>query len=147
VRFGLVKHFVGFKYGDENHAITAGFIVPLEKGDPRSSEQCLKRFEDEALPKVEFYGGTVSELETVHGTWKNQSLTMRKATGSIDVLFTHYDVSVAWTAYPAYPESCLVYAAVIMWDGHEELARQVRDKWLEGFTHFHPMTEGEPFRH
>lgn len=147
VRFSFIKHLVGFKYGDDNHALTVAFIVPYKKDDAHTSEQCVRRFEEEAFGEVQFYGGVVSELESVKGSWRGQELFMRKATGSIDVLFKHYDVSVAWTGYPAYPKSCLVYTAVVVWNGHEELARKVRDKWMVGFTHFHPMTEAEPFRH
>ena len=147
VRFMFVNHFTGFQYGDEHHTVSAAFVVPLEPGDEATSARCLQRFEENAFPKVRKLGGHVTDLETSEQGWKKQSLIVHEASGTIDVLFKHHDVALAWTAYPAYPGSCLAYAVAVPWDEHRELAEKVRDKWVEGFRHFHALTESVPYRH
>lgn len=147
IRFAFVDHLVGFTYGSDHHALSAGFVVPLKEGDPQTSAQCVARFEEDALEQVEFFGGEVTALSSQKGEWNETELFVRKAHGSINILFQHYDVSLAWTGYPAYPNSCLVYAVVVVWDGQQPLADAVRDKWISGFSEFQALTTTEPYRH
>lgn len=147
VRFSLVKHFTGFRYGKKHHAITAAFVVPLKEGDPPTSEQCIARFEEEAQMQVDELGGRVSEAQTVKQAWGEMPITVRTATGKIDVLFQRHEVAAAWTGYPAYPGQCMVYAVVVPWRKHRQLAEQVRDRWVAGgFHRFVPLTQEAPSR-
>lgn len=147
IRFAFVKHLVAFKYGEDYHAVSAGFVVPLKEGDPQTSAQCVARFEEDALEQVEFFGGKISEQSSQKGQWGETELLLQKAHGSINILFRHYDVSVAWTGYPAYPSSCMVYAVVVVRDDQQELADAVRDRWMTGFGAFQSLTSTEPYRH
>lgn len=147
VRFSLVKHFTGFRYGKKNHAITAAFVVPLKDGDVPSSAACIQRFEEEARPQVSELGGQVRDERTTLEEWSEAPLLVRSATGQIDVLFKRYDVSVAWTGYPAYNGQCMIYAIVVPWRKHRSLAEDVRDHWIEeGFRRFVPLTDEAPYR-
>jgi hypothetical protein len=147
VRFGVLPHFTGFRYGKKHHAVTAAFVIPLRKDDPRTSAACVQRFEERARPQVSDLGGEVSDQRIRIETWEGMPLVVRTATGKIDVLFKHYEVAAAWTGYPAYPGECMVYAVVVPWRKHRKLAERVRDNWIEnGFKRFEPLTPEAPYR-
>ncbi len=147
VRFMFVNHFTAFKYGDDHHTIAAAFIVPLQPEDARTSAVCLQRFEEKAFSKASAFGGVITNLQEISEKWKEEKLVVHEATGEIDILFKHIEVALTWTAYPAYPNSCLAITVAVPWRDHQALAEKVRDKWTLGFPYFHPLTEGEPFRH
>lgn len=149
VRFFLLDHFVGFTYGKKDpHAYSVGFVVPLPRHAPRTSAACIEAFELDSMPKIKDLGGEVSELTTEVQTWQENPLVVRRASGTVRFMLTQYDAAIAWAGYPAYPDSCLVYAVAVPWNGQQKLAEMVRDKWAkEGFVRFHPLTEDTPFRH
>lgn len=149
MRFFLIDHFVGFTYGKKDpHAITVGFLVKLKESAPRTSAGCVEQFEFDSMPQVKDLGGKVSPIKTSMSSWQDAPLVVRTATGSVTFLMKRYDAALAWTGYPAYGDTCLVYALAVPWDGHQTLAEQVRDKWVvDGFQRFKPLTEEVPFRH
>ncbi len=147
VRFMLIDHFVGFKYGDDQHAITSGFVVQLQESAPKNSSACVEQFELESMPTVAEFGGKVTDVHTTMSDWNEQPLVVRKATGHVRFLGKNYDAALIWAGYPAYEDGCLVYAVAIPWDGHRELAEQMRDKWEAGFRKFRPYTAEAPYRH
>lgn len=147
VRFALIEHFTGFRYGKEGHALTVAFLVPLEKDDERTSEKCIERFEEQSLPTIERFGGQLSGRDTTQITWRKVPVVVRSATGKVDFLFQHYEAALSYAAYPAYADSCLVYAIAVRAEEHPADAHRLRDRWLEGLPQFRPMTEEEPYRH
>jgi hypothetical protein len=149
VRFFLIDHFVGFTYGKKDpHAYSVGFVVELPEGAPRTSAACVQQFEIDSLPKVNELGGKLYDLETNIQSWNERPLVVRRASGTVRFMLKRYDAALAWTGYPAYANACLVYALAVPWEGHQELAENVRDKWSdEGFARFKPLTEDPPFRH
>lgn len=147
VRFLIVDHFVAFKYGDDQHAVTAGFVVELPPEAPRTSAACIQQFELESMPKVGEFGGKVTDIESHMGTWKEMPLVIRRATGHVKIFGKKYDAALTWAGYPAYEGSCLVYAVAIPWNGNRALAEQLRDHWAGGFKKFRPYTTEAPFRH
>jgi len=56
--------------------------------------------------------------------------------------------AVAWAAYPAYTDGCLVFGLAIPWvEGERELAEQVRERWVtEGLRRIKPRTKTLPVR-
>lgn len=146
VRFSMVDHFTGFRYGKKHHAITAAFVVPLKPDDPQTSAACLERFEEHGRPLVRDLGGSVSDIKTKMQEWNGQPLVVRKATGAVDIFFKHHDAAIAWTGYPAYPGACMIYAVVIPWRGHEKLAEKVRNRWVRALDQFRPLTTEAPYR-
>lgn len=146
VRFGLVKHFTGFRYGKKHHAITSAFVIDLKEGDAATSSSCVQRFEEHARPQVSNFGGKVSEISTDVRAWSDKPLVVRQATGKIDVLFKHYEVAAAWTGYPAYPGKCMIYAVAVPWRKQRALAESVRSKFVDGFERFRPLTPEAPYR-
>lgn len=147
VRFLVIDHFVAFKYGDDQHAVTAGFVIPLPPDAPRTSAACIQQFEIQSMPTVAEFGGKVVDLESHMQTWNEMPLVVRRATGHVKIFGKKYDAALSWAGYPAYEGSCLVYAVAIPWDSNRALAEELRDAWTEGFTKFRPYTKEAPFRH
>lgn len=147
VRFSLIDHFTGFRYGKKHHSIAAAFVVSLKPSDPRTSAACIERFEESGLPLVRDFGGEVSELKTKMREWNHQPLVVRRATGKVSIFFRHYDAALAWTGYPAYPDKCMIYAVVVPWEGQQKLAEKVRNRWIDAFDQFRPLTQDAPFRY
>ncbi len=147
VRFWGVEHFTGFRYGDEHHAVAAAFLRDVPVGHRETSQSCMRRFEAWAQPKTRAYQFKLGEFQTHRAEWRKMPVVVRTVDGHVDFAFSRIHFSAAWAAYPAYPDACLVYAVAVPWDEHPELARAVRDRWVdEGFARTQPLTESRPFR-
>ena len=147
VRYRLVKHFTGFRYGEEHHVMSLAFVLDVPEGSEQTTETCMNRFEAWARPQLNGYEVSFGEFASKFRTWRNQRLQVNYVDGSVDVGLTRHRFSLAWAAYPAYTDACLIYAMAVPWGKHEDLARQVRDRWvLEGFQHMKPLTDSRPYR-
>lgn len=148
IRLRLVEHLTSFKYGDDKHLLSAAFVVELPAGTEVSSAACMEHFEAKALVKARAYNVSyTSPVEHVR-RWKRRPLIIHATDGELSFLFSRYEFSAAWAAYPAYENGCLVYGVVVQWEGQPDLARQVRDRWVaEGFTGIRTLTKTLPFRH
>jgi hypothetical protein len=148
VRFRLVEHFTGFRYGDDHHVVAIAFLLEVPEGSKQTSATCMSRFEAWAWPQVRDYDVRFGEFSEMPSRWRGEPLSVRYVDGAVDVGFKTYKFSGAWAAYAAYPDACLVYAMAAPWGEHSEMARQVRDRWVrEGFRHMKPLTERKPYRH
>lgn len=147
VRFTMIEHFSGFTYGEEEHSLAIAVVQPLTDDDPATSAACVQRFEEDARGQVSELGGRLGPTATTMRKWQKFPLVIRTAIGDIDILFKHYRAALAWTGYPAYEGHCMIYAVVIPYtDGDKELAWALRERWLDGFKKFKPLTETAPFR-
>lgn len=147
VRFRFVDHFTGFRYGDERHLLTAAFVMDTPPGEKQTSETCMARFEERATEQAESVDAKYGEVVSKQLVWKKKPLLVHATDGGVSFLFRNYDFSAAWAAYPAYKDACLVYAVVVRWEGYPELARKVRDRWVEeGFATLKPLTRTRPYR-
>jgi hypothetical protein len=147
VRFWGVQHFVGFRYGKDHHAVAIVLVQDAPQGETVDSRSCLRRFEVWARPQLAAFDlklGSGSERKAV---WQKQPIYVRSVDGQVSVGFSTRGFSAAWTAYPAYPDACLVYAMAAPWDTRPELARRLRDRWAsEGFERLVALTPGRPYR-
>ncbi len=147
VRFRLIDHFTGFRYGKDRHLVTVAFVVDTPPDEKQTSESCMARFEASAIEKAETAGARYREVRGKTLRWKKKPLLVHSTDGSLDFFFRHYEFSAAWAAYPAYRDACLVYAVVVQWEGYPELARKVRDRWVdEAFVAIKPLTRTRPYR-
>ncbi len=147
VKYWGVKHFTGFRYGDDHHVIGLVFVQAVEDGEPTDSESCMRRFEKWAWPQVRTYEVQLGRIGVRQSQWRDHPITVRYVDGSVDLGFDHYDFSAAWATYPAYPDACLAYSVAVPWRGHGELARKVRDRFVdEGFQQMRVLTEKGPRR-
>lgn len=147
VRFTMVQHFTGFRYGKDHHSLTVAFVVPLAAGVPATSAACIERFEEDSRPRVADVGGHVAEVKSTMGSWRGQPLVVRTGLGEVDVFFRHHEAALAWAGYPAYPGACMVYAVVVPLGDSEEEALALRDAWVLRLEKFKPLTETAPYRH
>lgn len=148
VRYWGVEHFAGWRYGDEHHVIAIAFLQDVPPGEPNDSTSCLRRFEHWVRPQIKSFDVTLGPIGERQSRWRDQPITIQWLDGRVDTGFRRRSFSAAWSAYPAYPETCLVYAMAVPWDGQDELARKVRDRWVEqAFEQMEPLTTERPFRH
>jgi hypothetical protein len=147
VRYWGVEHFAGWRYGDDHHVIALLFVHDVPAGEANDSESCLKRFDAWARPQARAYEVRLEPGGMKRDKWREQPILIKWIDGHVDLGFRRRSFSAAWTAYPAYPETCLIYAVGIPWDGHEALAKKVRDRWVaEAFPRMAPLTSEKPVR-
>jgi hypothetical protein len=134
VRYFGVEHFVGFRYGDDHHAMVIAFTRPLPAGTQMKSDTCMRSFEAWGLPQTHPFDVKFSPFETNLGKWQGKILESRMVDGRLNLGFSSSEFSGAWAAYPAYADGCLVLAVAVPWREHKELAQKLRDRWVsEGF--------------
>jgi hypothetical protein len=147
VRFRLIDHFTGFRYGEDRHLVTVAFVLDTPPGEKQTSQTCMERFEADAIEKAESAAVSYQKVTEKTLKWKKKPLLVHSTDGGVNFLFRQYDFSAAWAAYPAYKDACLVYAVVVQWEGYPELARKVRDRWVdEAFQGIRPLTRTRPYR-
>jgi hypothetical protein len=152
VRYFLVDHFTGFRYGEDAHSLNVVLVQDIEPkkdapNEPPDAGLCLTRAEDWAKPQLDAYGIEVDSVSTTYVKWHKHEIPVRLADAHFDYLFEHYDASAAWASYPAYPGACLIFGLVVTWDGHPDLAKQVRERWVkEGVRRLRPRTKRRPVR-
>jgi hypothetical protein len=145
VRYWGVEHFLGFRYGDEHHALAISIV--LDEADPSDSGACLRRFEAWARPQLRGFEFELEPAVTRESSWKGKPLVVRATDGYVDFALKRHEFSAAWASYAAYPDACLVYAIAVPWGDHPELARKVRDRFFEeAFERVRPLTKVRPTR-
>jgi len=145
VRYFGVEHFVGFRYGDDHHAMALAFVQDLPPGTPVKSDSCMRHFEAWGLPQTHAFDVKFSPFEAHFAKWQNQILESRSVDGRVNLGFTAAEFSGAWAAYPAYPGGCLIYAIAVPWRDHKELAEKLRDRWVnEGFPLMNVVSPAMP---
>jgi hypothetical protein len=147
VRFRGIDHFVGFRYGKRHHVVTAAFVVDMQDAYRNDSERCMRRFEAWGRPQARSWDVRLEPIEQSSSHWNGQQIVVHTVDGRVDTLLSRRHFSAAWAAYPAYPEACLVYGVAAQWFDQPELARRVRDRFVqEGFSAMLMLTDARPVR-
>jgi hypothetical protein len=147
VRYYGVEHYVGFRYGDDHHAMLIAFVQDLPAGTPMKSDACMRHFEAWGLPQTHAFDVKFSPFESHLGRWQSQSLESRSVDGKVNLGFTAAEFSGAWAAYPAYENACLVLAVAVPWRDHQDLAQKLRDRFVtEGFPQMVAASNVKPER-
>lgn len=145
--FGF-DHLVGFRYGNEHRAMIAVRVQDLPPGTPVKSETCMRAFEDWARPQIAGFDVKLQPLPTKVVRWRGQPLVIQSVDGWVSWGIGSADFSVAWAAYPAYKDGCLIYGVALPWRDQPVLAKRVRDRWVnEGFVGFEALTAEKAYRH
>lgn len=141
VRYWGVEHFVGFRYGNEHRVLAIGFVQEVPPGTPVTSEQCMRRFEAWGRPQTKPFDVKFGPFAVKQQRWRDQRLEVHTVDGEFSAAFSTTSFSAAWAAYPAYKDGCLIYAMAVPWRDHPDLAKQVRDRFVnEAFTQVDPKT-------
>ena len=147
VRYWAIDHFVGFKYGKDFHALNSVFILDVPEGSPIDSESCLKRAEKWGHPQIESFQIKLSDSHVTESRWHNLPVYVMSTDGYLDFGLERRRFSAAYAAYPAYADACLVFGFAVPWRDHDELAKQVRDRWVkEAVPRIQPLTKTRPYR-
>jgi len=147
VKYWGFEHFSGWRYGNDHHVIALLFIQDVAPGERNDSDSCLKRFEVWVRPQIKSYDVALGPIGMRQSKWRDHPIVIRFVDGHVDTGFRRRQFSAAWSAYPAYPSACMIYAMGVPWDGHEALAKKVRDRWVkEAFPKMEPLTPERPYR-
>lgn len=146
VRYWGVEHFLGFRYGQDHHAMLVVFVQEVEEERP-SSEDCIRRFDAWGRPQIRAYEVAFEPFRAHHGRFFERPLVGIAVDGSVNIGFSRTQFSAGWAAYSYYPHACMVMAVAIPWRESPKLAQKVRDRFLdEAFLLARPLTETRPFR-
>lgn len=149
VRYFGIEHFAGWRYGDEHHVAALAVLIDLpSEGQVPDADACIRRFDAWARPQAADAGAKIDRMGVITGKrWKGRAIAVEWADGHLDTAFMRREYSAAWAAYGAYPDTCLVYGVGVPWREHAELARQVRDRYVdEGFERMITLTPAKPER-
>jgi hypothetical protein len=147
VRFSLIDHFVGFRYGKSPDAIAVVLLEQMEKGERIDGRACMRKTEEHARPVLSAFDVQLSDLTNSSLQWQGERVLVRSASGVLDYGFGPRYFAVAWVSYPAYKDACLTLGIAIPWDGEQKLATEVRDRWVKsGMESFEAFTEMQPVR-
>jgi hypothetical protein len=148
VRYRGVEHLTGFRYGDDHHVVAIAFVVDMSDADSFDSQRCMRRFEAWARPRARSYGVEHEPIGSAATRWREGNVVIRFVDGHVDAMLKRKRFSAAWAAYPAYEHGCLVYGIAAQWNGHGEVARAVRDRFVvEAFGEVKVLTTTKPYRH
>lgn len=146
VRLWGIEHLAAFRYTKQHHTLTAVFTVETTAQRP-SSLSCMDTFERRGKPELSRHGVHLTPISETASRWDQRPVLVHETEGRVTFLFSRYEFSAAWTAYPAYDHGCLVYATVVLWDGQPELARKLLDRFVaEGVGQVRPLTAELPAR-
>lgn len=147
VRFWLIDHFTGFRYGDDLNAVNVVLVQDVEPGVKPTAESCMKQAERWARPQMQSFDVRMGPIQSRKAEWRGEEIPVRTADALVDYGFGPMQFSAAWAAYPAYTNACLIYAFAVPWGEHRELAQQVRERWIEdGLRKIKPLTDERPYR-
>jgi hypothetical protein len=148
IRYYGFDHLAGFRYGKTYHAVGAVAVQNVPPGTPVRSETCLAEFEAWARPQLKGLDVRFEPFRTKLARWRDQPLVIQSMDGFVSWGISSTEFSAAWAAYPAYKDACLIYAVAFAWRDSKDLARRVRDRYVEeGFTNLQVLTEEKAYRH
>jgi hypothetical protein len=141
IRYWGVPTLVGFRYGDDHHAVIAVWVRPVAEGT--SSQQCLEQFESWAAPTAHDFSVDVGEAEVTRAPWKGAADPQAAASGEvvirsfhaqINTLFSKKSYAAAYAGYVMWPGTCTIFGVAVPEREQAALAEQVRDRYVkDGF--------------
>ncbi|HEX4335452.1 MAG TPA: hypothetical protein VH062_06030 [Polyangiaceae bacterium] len=147
VRYWVLDHFVGFKYGNDYHVLNAVFLDDLPEGAHVDSKTCMMRAEKWTYPQLKSFEVKLSDPHFSEVKWQGHSVMVKSVDGYVDLGFERRRFSAAYAAYDAYPDACLVFGVAVPWRDQQELAQKVRDRWIkEAVPLMKPLTPTRPYR-
>jgi hypothetical protein len=150
VRYFGVPTFVGFRYGDDHHAVIAIWVREADEGV--TPDGCLDSFERWAEPTAHDFSVSVGPGTVTHPHWpspQERDGTATAAVKSLDAevtaLFSRKTYAAAYAAYTLWPKTCTIFGIAVPMRGEDDLARQVRDRFVnDGFWRMDPRVQQAP---
>jgi hypothetical protein len=141
IRYFGVPTFVGFRYGDDHHAVIAVWVREADEGT--TPDQCLDNFEKWGESTARSFSVKVGAPVVSRAPWKPlpgegpdgaQEVVIRSVDAEIATLFARSRYAAAYAAYTMWPKTCTIFGVAVPVRDSEELAHQVRDRYVsDGF--------------
>ena len=148
VRYRGFEHLTGFRYGEDHHAISVVIVHDTRQGRAPTSESCMRYAETLARPRAQSMSVETQSIVETRVQWRGKPLLVHSVDGEFPFGFRRVSFSAAWVAYPAYESACLYQAFGVQYEGHPELARRLRDRWVtQAATQIDVRTTTKPYRH
>jgi hypothetical protein len=152
IRYYGLPSFVGFRYGDDHHAVIAIWVREVEEGTTLA--QCLDDHEKWGEPMAQTFGVRVERGPVSRSPWSPQpgpkpegpfEIVTRSLDAEMDTIFARGTYFAAYTAYSMWPKTCTVFGFAVAVRGNTDLARQVRDRYVtDGFWRLERHSEAAP---
>jgi hypothetical protein len=146
IRYFGIPSFVGFRYGDDHHAVIAIWVRDAEEAT--SPDACLESFEQWAAPTAHDFSVKVGPATASRAPWPSQdpasggadgelavgAVAVKSVDAEVTALFSKKTYAAAYAAYIMWPKTCTVFGIAVPVRDSEELARKVRDRYVsDGF--------------
>ncbi|WP_233562650.1 hypothetical protein [Sorangium cellulosum] len=122
-----------FRYGDEHYAALT--VLYTSTSGPSDPDSCLDEFWAKNAPLADGYGVRLGEAQLIRTTQEIDGevrpLVFKVLEGSVESVFASDSYAGAIAAYESWPGTCLVSALAVKASQHPELARRVRDRWID----------------
>jgi hypothetical protein len=160
IRYFGVPTFVGFRYGDDHHAVIAVWVRQADDGT--TVDQCLESFEEWSEPTAHSFSvkvgsptvarwpwnptpGTKPEGRLVSGEAGRGEVVVKSVDAEVSTLFSKTSYSAAYGAYVMWPNTCTIFGLAVPVRDNLELSRAVRDRYVsDGFWRMERHAEAVP---
>lgn len=125
-----------FRYGDDHHALSVVWYTEAPSGGSEDSVgACYDAFlafaEEVAHGYKADYDLSPLEVRERELAGEASQMLVRKVEGHVSAAFVSDDYVGSFAVYPSWPGTCLVHGFAVVATDHPELAREVRDRWLD----------------
>jgi hypothetical protein len=165
IRYFGVPTFVGFRYGDDHHAVIAIWVREVEEGT--TPDQCMDAFEKWAAPTAHDFSVEVSPGSVTRSPWSPDGrraeggsagnstdgqkregageVVIKSVDAEINTLLSKKSYSAAYATYLMWPKTCTIFGVAVPVRDSVELAQKVRDRYVqEGFWRIERHVEKTP---
>jgi hypothetical protein len=139
IRYFGVPSFVGFRYGDDHHAVIAIWVREAEEGT--TPDQCVESFEKWASPTAHSFSVDVGEASVTRTPWnpgqgeEPSEVVVKAFDAKVSTLFSTKSYAAAYGSYVMWPKTCTIFGLAVPIRANAELAHQVRDRYVkDGFV-------------
>ncbi|WP_441290864.1 hypothetical protein ACSRUE_10405 [Sorangium sp. KYC3313] len=122
-----------FRYGDEHYAALT--VLYTSTSGPSDPDSCLDEFWAKHAPLADGYGVRLGEAQIIRTTQEIDGevrpLVFKVLQGSVESVLASDEYVGAIAVYESWPGTCLMAAMAVKSTQHPELARRVRDRWID----------------
>ncbi len=147
VKFWGAPTFVGFRYGNQHHAVAAMWARRLRPGDPEDPSACFQFLQEWAQPLMDTYHANLQTVSEATVSWRTKDdVLVRRFNAEVDGFLssrTYYCVAGATVAWP---HTCAVYGYAFYADDDDDgPAGKARDRYaVEAFRQLRLMKPEPP---
>ena len=151
IRYYGVPSFVGFRYGDDHHAVIGVWVRDADENV--TSEQCLDSFEKWGAPTAHTFSVKLGPVTTARKSWNfggtdgagELEIVIKSLDAEVNTLFATKEYAAAYAGYTMWPKTCTVFGIAVPFKERPELARQLRDRYVaDGFHRLRRNTANTP---